>query len=154
MSATAQTSTSSTPTSPAALDNSAKETHQEASEVNREAQSLLLELRIRKMLDEVKTGRALVSKQREELAAADAQLEAEKKNSASLEKSNNLATQIIESKDKAIGYLEQTVSLKSEAVNMLKERNEQLKRDASKNRKRAFWATAAAVILGGVLVMK
>lgn len=106
------------------------------------------------MLDEVKTGRALVSKQREELAAADAQLEAEKKNSASLEKSNNLATQIIESKDKAIGYLEQTVSLKSEAVNMLKERNEQLKRDASKNRKRAFWATAAAVILGGVLVMK
>lgn len=154
MSATVANSQSSTPTSPAALDNAAKETHQEASEVNRETQSLLLELRIRRMLAEVKAGRALVTKQREELAAADAQLETEKQNSASLEKSNQLAVSEIKILRSAIDHQIEALNAKTEAVLVLKERNEELKSQVSKNRKRAFWATAAAAILGGVLIIK
>jgi Rps23 Pro-64 3,4-dihydroxylase Tpa1-like proline 4-hydroxylase len=152
MTATAQTSETST--GKTALANAQKEVHQEAAAVNREAQQLLLELRIQRLIAEVKSGRVLTEKQREELSAADGQLTVERSNNASLEKSIHFATVEIADLRSAIGFQKDALEAKSETISVLKERNDELKKSASKNRKRAFWATAAAVILGGVLVMK
>jgi hypothetical protein len=147
MSATAQTSASST-------QKIADSIQQETQGISREAQQLVLELRMQRLIAEVKAGRQLIAKQREELATADAQLVAEKDNSASLERSNGLATVEASHLYTSLAYQKDALDSKAETISLLKERNETLKRDASRNRKRAFWATAAAVVLGGVLVMK
>ena len=154
MSATAQTSTSSTPTSRTALDSAHEQLHSEASEVSKETQALLLELRIQKLIGEVKAGREVISRQREELAAADSQLSAEKENSASLERSKGLANVEIGHLRTAIGYQSEALNAKSETIAVLKERNGELKREASKNRKRALWASAASVALGAFMLLK
>jgi hypothetical protein len=147
MSATAQTTSNSTPKDVGSVQG-------EAAAVSRETQQLLLELRIQRLIGEVKAGRALIAKQKEELAAADAQLTSEKDNSASLERSNAFATVEAGHLHMSIAYQKDALDTKAEIITVLKERNEDLKKQASKNRKRAFWATAAAAVLGGVLIMK
>ena len=156
VSATAQTTQSYTPqtTDAAALSNAQREASKEASAVVRETDALRFELRMRRLMDEVKTGRELIVLQRQELATADTQLEAEKQNTASLEKVNLLADTQIEHLLKATDQLNQAIEFKSEAIGVLEKRNDQLKRDASKNRKRAFWATAVAAGLASVLILK
>jgi predicted ATP-binding protein involved in virulence len=154
VSATAQTSQSSTPTSPAALSNAQRELEKEADGVKRETDALRLELRMRKLIDEAKAGRELITSQRREMESADAQLEAEKKNTASLELTKTLAEKQIEHLLKATGALNEAIDFKSESILVLEKRNAELKRDASKNRKRAFWATVAAAIATGLLIMK
>jgi hypothetical protein len=109
---------------------------------------------MQRLLGEVKAGRALVSAQRNELSAAQAQLEVEKQSTASLEKSKALAEAEIYHLRDSILYQQQALASKAETVTVLKAANDQLKRDVSKNRKRAFWATAATVIVGGLLVLK
>jgi predicted nucleic acid-binding Zn-ribbon protein len=145
--ATAQTTPTSTPTSPSALTKAQREVGKEAAGVNRETDALRLELQMQRLLGEVRAARGLISTQSNELIAAQAQIDAEKQNSASFEKSNVLA-------EREIQHLSQAIESKSETINVLKERNEQLKRSASKNRKRALWATAAAAALAGVLLIK
>lgn len=156
MNATAQTSELSTPstTSQAALSNAQQQVDQEAESVKHETEALRLELRIRRLIDEVKTGRVLITSQLQELGTADVQLEKEKEKSASLEKSRKLLADEVEHLMKATDNLLGVVELKSQAIAVLEKRNDELKRSASKNRKRAFWATAAAALLGGLLVLK
>jgi hypothetical protein len=109
---------------------------------------------MQRLLGEVKAGRALVTAQRNELSAAEAQLEVEKQSSASLEKSKALAEGEIYHLRDSILYQQQVIAAKTESITVLKAANDQLKRDVSKNRKRALWATAATVIVGGLLVLK
>ncbi len=156
VSATAQSTEKSIrqTTGATALSNAQREASKEASAVVRETDALRFELRIRRLLDEVKTGRELIVLQRQELATADTQLEAEKQNTASLEKINLLADTQIEHLLKATDQLNQAIEFKSQSIAVLEKRNDQLKRDASKNRKRAFWATAAAAALTSVLILK
>jgi hypothetical protein len=133
-SATAQTTPNSTPqtTSAAALSNE---------------EVLRPELRLRRLIDEVKTARELIILQREEIKSADAELEVEKQNSASLEKSTALA-------EREIKLLNEADQVKTQALGFSEKDRQRLKRDLSSTRKIAFWTTAAAAALASVLILK
>jgi hypothetical protein len=109
---------------------------------------------MRRLLDEVKAGRDLIVLQRDELRAADAETVAEKQNTASLERLNTLAENQIEHLLKATDQLNQAIQLKSDAIGVLEQRNDQLKRDLKKTRKRVLWVSLAAGALGALLVIK
>lgn len=104
-----------------------------------------MELRVRRLLDEARSSRVLIERQRDELSAADGQIAKEKENSASLEKTNELLANELEHTTKALDYT--TGAFKSEraAKQIVLKRNDELKGKVK------FWRKFA-VIAGGVAV--
>ncbi len=150
---TAQTTSPSTPTSPA-LSNAQRQVDKEAAAVNRETDALRLELRIRRLIDEVKSARQLIGKQREELASADKQIAKEKENSASLEMSRALLANEAQHLLKATDELTGAIELKSQTIGVLQKQNTELKSSRNKWRSRSLWATLAAGAVSGLLILK
>ncbi len=103
---------------------------------------------VAQLIAEVKTGRVLVESLRAERDALSAQVEAEKQNSASIQKSYDSAQAEIAAKDKAIGHLERAIALHEKTVALLQDSNAGLKAEVKKHKKRAVLATL--VVIGSI----
>lgn len=102
---------------------------------------------MRRLLDEVKAGRRLIVELRDEVKSADAQLAAERENSASLERSKSQAERESQLKDEVI-------SLKSEALGISEKDRTRLKSEVTKQRKRVLWLSLATAAATGLLLLK
>lgn len=97
------------------------------------------------MIAEVKAARALTDAQRERIAALEAEVSGEQKNSASLSASYAAATREIEQLRTSVAYLEKAINLHEQTIAILQTEGARLKADARKSRRRAAIATLISI---------
>ena len=100
---------------------------------------------IARLLGEVKAGRALVATQKEQLAALEAQAETQRVNGISLSASYTEAAREITHLRQSIGLMEKVIGLHEQTVAILQSREDELKKEVKRQRKRATLSTLVAI---------
>lgn len=93
----------------------------------------------------MKAGRALVATQKEQLAALEAQAETQRVNGISLSASYTEAAREITHLRQSIGLMEKVIGLHEQTVAILQSREDELKKEVKRQRKRATLSTLVAI---------